>query len=338
MRRNVLADERPDELEQPSRRGPDGTLSLDSEDGRTAIVPGRVVVPQAVRPRLRRVGFGHVGAGAASVAAVALEVGIVGLPNAGKTTLFNALTRAGAEITAYASVSEKPNVGMAAIADERLGRLAALVGARKVTPAAVRVVDVPGTGPALLGNLRQVDALLAVTDGFSDGPIPARIWRRSSSSCSSPTATTSSGGSSGSEAGEVGRAAMRQEAELLERVLAHLDAGDAARRMDGRPSGELEPLTTKPLLAIENGPGGIDCKLEAELADLPDEEAAAFRDGTVGARGGRAPAQEALGLITFFTAGEKETRAWTLRDGPDGARGGRRRSTPTSREGSSAAR
>src|SRR5439155_19835417 len=93
--------------------------------------------------------------------------------NAGKTTLFNALTRAGAEITAYASMSEKSNVGMAAIADDRLGRLAALVGARKVTPAAIRVVDVPGTGPALLGGLRQVDALMAVTDGFSDGCDPA---------------------------------------------------------------------------------------------------------------------------------------------------------------------
>src|SRR6476469_11176438 len=104
---------------------------------------------------------------------MALEVGIVGLPNSGKTTLFNALTRAGAEITAYASVTDKPHVGMAAIADERLGRLAELVHAKKVTPAAIRVVDVPGTGPQLLGNLRQVDAILAVLDGFSDDATPA---------------------------------------------------------------------------------------------------------------------------------------------------------------------
>jgi len=75
-------------------------------------------------------------------------------------------------------MSEKSNVGMAAIADERLGRLAELVGARKVTPAAIRVVDVPGTGPALLGGLRQVDALLAVTDGFSDGADPGVTSRR----------------------------------------------------------------------------------------------------------------------------------------------------------------
>src|SRR4026208_2116225 len=104
---------------------------------------------------------------------MALEVGIVGLPNSGKTTLFNALTRAGAEITAYASVTDKPNVGMAAIADASLGRLPELVHAKKVTPAAIRVVDVPGTGPQLLGNLRQVDAILAVAAGFSGHAAPA---------------------------------------------------------------------------------------------------------------------------------------------------------------------
>ena len=98
---------------------------------------------------------------------------MVGLPNAGKTSLFNALTRAGAEITAYATVSDKANVGMAVIADHRLARLAEVVGARKVTPAAVRVVDVPGTGRALLGNLRQVDAILAVLNGWAPGADPA---------------------------------------------------------------------------------------------------------------------------------------------------------------------
>ena len=78
---------------------------------------------------------------------------------------------------------------------------------------------------------------------------------------------------------------------------------------------ELDPLTTKPLLAIENGPGGIDCKLEAELAELSDEEAAEFRDGPSALDEVVRRLKDALGLIAFFTAGEKETRAWTLRDG-----------------------
>src|SRR5918912_3847271 len=98
---------------------------------------------------------------------MALEVGIVGLPGAGKTTLFTALTKAaGGEYG-------KTNVGVAPIADDRLGALAEVVHAKKVTPAAIRVQDVPGTGPALLGNLRQVDALLVVLDGFSPAADPA---------------------------------------------------------------------------------------------------------------------------------------------------------------------
>src|SRR6476619_296547 len=211
---------------------------------------------------------------------MALEVGIVGLPNSGKTTLFNALTRAGAEITAYASVTDKPNVGMAAIADERLGRLAELVHAKKVTPAAIRVVDVPGTGPQLLGNLRQVDAILAVLDGFSDGATPDddletlklellvadrdHVERRHERV---------------QKEAKSGDAGKRSEAETLAALLAHLDAGNTLADWPSELPPELDPLTTKPLLAVANGPGGIDCKLEAELAELPDEEAVEFRDG-----------------------------------------------------------
>jgi ribosome-binding ATPase len=213
-------------------------------------------------------------------------------------------------------VSEKPNVGMAAIADDRLGRVAELVGARKVTPAAIRVVDVPGTGPQLLGNLRQVDALLAVTDGFSDGADPAadletlrlellvadrdHVERRLERV---------------RKEAKSGDATKRREVETLEEVLAHVDAGRPLSEWTGNLPETLEPLTTMPLLAIENGPGGIDCKLEAELADLPDAEAGAFRDGPSALDEVVRRLQEALGLIAFFTAGEKETRAWTLRNG-----------------------
>ncbi len=206
---------------------------------------------------------------------------------------------------------------MAQIADERLDALARNVGARKVTPAAVRVVDVPGTGPQLLGNLRQVDALLVVLDGFSGTRVPdddletlklellvadrdhveKRLERVAKQAKS-------------------GDAKVKAEAAELERLLAHVDAGHALAEWDGELSSELDPLTTKPLISIVNGADGIDLQLESELADLSDEEAAEFRGGGESALGEVVRRlAETLDLITFFTAGEKETRAWTLRRG-----------------------
>ena len=254
--------------------------------------------------------------GAATLTAVALEVGIVGLPNAGKTTLFNALTKAGAEITAYASVTDKSNVGMATIADDRLDQLADLVGARKVTPAAVRVQDVPGTGPALLGGLRQVDALLAVADGFSGTADPDReIETLKLELLVADTDHVAKRLERVEKQAKSGDAAVRKEAEALRGILAHLEAGKPLTEWAWELPGELDPLTTKPLIAIVNGPDGIDCKLEAELAELSDEEAVVFREGASALDEVVRRLKDALGLITFFTAGEKETRAWTLREG-----------------------
>jgi ribosome-binding ATPase len=238
---------------------------------------------------------------------VPVDVGIVGLQNAGKTTLFNALTRAGA------GVSGKEHVGMATIADDRLPQLAEVVQAKKVTPAAIRVVDVPGSGAQLLGNLRQVDALLAVLDDWSGTREPAadletlrlellvadrdhverrleRVQKQAKS----------------------GDPGLRAEVGELERVLAQLDEGRALADYEGELPPELEPLTAKPLVEIRNGPAGVDVKLEAELADLPEDEAAEFRDGPSALEDVVRKVFEAVGLITFFTAGEKETRAWTL--------------------------
>jgi hypothetical protein len=237
---------------------------------------------------------------------MALEVGIVGLPSSGKSMLFHALT--GSRATG--------DVGMAAIPDERLTQVAEVVKARKVTPAAIRVVEVRGTGPQLLGNLRQVDALLVVLDGFSGTHVPDddleslklellvadrdHVERRLERVA---------------KQAKSGDAKLRVEQADLERLLAHLDAGNAMADWQGELPPELEPLTTKPLLAIVNGDGGIDLKLEAELAEMSEADAAEFREGESALGEVVRRLTEALDLITFFTAGEKETRAWTLERG-----------------------
>jgi ribosome-binding ATPase YchF (GTP1/OBG family) len=108
---------------------------------------------------------------------------------------------------------------------------------------------------------------------------------------------------------------LRQEMTELERILAHVDGGGTLADWPGELPAELEPLATKPLLAVENGPGGIDLKLEAELAELSPEEAVAFREQESALEEVVRRLSDALGLISFFTAGEKETRAWSLRRG-----------------------
>ena len=240
-------------------------------------------------------------------------MGIVGLPKAGKTTLFNVLTGAGVDPAAY---TDKPHLGMAQIEDERLAEVAGAVGSPRQTPAAIRMLDAVGTSAAQLGTLRRADALLAVLDGFSRGADPAadlvtleldllvadrdhverrleRVRRDAKS----------------------GEAALREAVEALERVLAHVEAGRSLRDFPGGLPPELELLTATPMVTVENGPGGIDAKLEAELAELSAEEAAQFRDGPSALNSVVAKLFDALDLIVFFTANENEARAWTLRRG-----------------------
>jgi len=240
-----------------------------------------------------------------------LEVGIVGLPAAGKTTLFNALTSAG-----VGPDFGKEHVGMAPIADERLDQLAQVVSAAKVTPAAVRVVDTPGTGPQLLGNLRRVDALLAVVDGFSAGADPdGDLERLELELLVADRDHVERRLERVAKQAKSGDAKLRDEVVELERLLAHVDAGRSVREWEGPLPPELEPLTTKPVVIVVNGPGGIDLKLEAELSELPEAEAAAYRDGESALDEIVRRLFEVLGLVTFFTVGEKEARGWTLRRG-----------------------
>jgi ribosome-binding ATPase YchF (GTP1/OBG family) len=244
---------------------------------------------------------------------VALEVGIVGLPGAGSTQLFNALTRAGAQ-----AHDLKEHVGMAPIADPRLQPVAAVEKARKITPAAIRVVDVPGTGPQLLGNLRQVDALLEVVREHGEADelrlellvadrdhVERRLERvRHQAKSGDPK--------------------LRREAADLECLLAHVEGGGTVADFAEELPPELDPLTTKPVVVVvnssETAPAGqdlvIDLALEEELAGLDEEEAAAFREGGRSALDEVADRlKDALDLVTFFTVGDKEARAWTLRRG-----------------------
>jgi len=235
---------------------------------------------------------------------VALDVGIVGPPGSGKTTLFTALT--GVRPEGYGT----PHVGVAPIADERLDAVARVFGSAKRTPATIQVIDVPGTAEAQLGGVRRADALLAVVRDRSELPslelellvadrdhVERRLERVRKDAKS-------------------GDPALRAQVELLERLVAHVDEERPLRDWPGELPLELEPLTTKPLIPIVNSPDGVDLGLEAELRELPPEEAAEFRDG-------RASALEevvrrlveVLDLVTFFTAAENEARAWTLRRG-----------------------
>ena len=235
---------------------------------------------------------------------MALDVGIVGPPGAGKTTLFTALT--GVRPEGYGT----PHVGIAPIADDRLPQIARVVGSAKQTPATIRLIDVPGTAAAQLGGVRRADALLAVVRDEADLPslelellvadrdhVERRLERvRKDAKSGDPK--------------------LRDEVGLLEGLLAHIDGERPVRDWSSELPVELEPLTAKPLIPIVNGPGGTDLALEAELRDLPPEEAAQFRDG------GSSALEDvvrrlasALDLVTFFTAGETEARGWTLRNG-----------------------
>ncbi len=207
---------------------------------------------------------------------------------------------------------------MAQIPDERLERLAETVGARKVTPAAVRVVDVPGTGPQLLGNLRQVDALLVVLDGFSGTRVPAddletlklELLVADRDHVERRLERVGEAGEVGGRAPQGGGRGSRAAAGAPRR---RPDAGGVGGRAAPRARAADDEAAAR---ARQRRPTAIDLQLEAELAELSPEEAAEFRGGGESALGEVVRRlAETLDLITFFTAGDKETRAWTLRRG-----------------------
>jgi ribosome-binding ATPase len=297
---------------------------------------------------------------------VGLSVGIVGLPNAGKSTLFNALTRAGAAVASYPFTTIEPNTGVVGVPDQRLDRLAAVFRPPKVIPATVTFVDIAGLvrgasrgeglGNRFLGHIREMDATALVVRAFDDPDVthvegsvdPLRdidVVELELQLADLETVRRRL------ERTEKTARLQKDHAtsfiDLLQRVEAHLDSGRSVRTMrltdEERASlRELWLLTAQPLMVLVNvaegdagkpvqqsiaeraaGAGGealaISARIESELVDLEATDQAAFLgDLGLSEPGLRRVARSAyhlLGLITFFTAGEKEVRAWTLRQG-----------------------
>jgi GTP-binding protein YchF len=290
-----------------------------------------------------------------------LEVGIVGLPNVGKTSVFNALTGAGAEITGYAATRTSANVGVAAVPDTRVAELADAVGSPEQIPATVGFSDVSGLtrgagaaeglGGEFLGNLRATEALAHVVRCFEDETVfhpEGRVDPVADAETVdlelllADAALVERRRERVARAARVGAAGARDELAALEALAARLDGGEPARSLAGEVPGGLDLLTARPEIYVANvseeGDAGrvealtayaaqrraevvsVAARFEAELAEIDDlaERAEFLRDLGLEEPGMPRLARAAyrtLGLISFFTAGPKETRAWTLAEG-----------------------
>lgn len=297
-----------------------------------------------------------------------LKIGIVGLPNVGKSTLFNALTKASVPAENYPFCTIDPSVGVVGVPDERLAKLAAISGSEKIIPAAIEFVDIAGLvkgaaqgeglGNQFLSHIREVDAILEVVRFFEDAEVlhvhgevePVRDIE--TINLELVFADTEQVTKRREKLARDIKAGMKEaiaEEAVLAQLAQTLSAGKLAihaglSKEEAALISYLNLLTMKPILyALNRKSGGhnldemadgraqatynliaslgsryvlVDAATERELNDVADEDRAGFRQELGvqenGLEGLIRSAYETLGLISYFTTGPKETRAWTV--------------------------